>query len=139
MVDCFDAAKRSEIMSGVRGVNTGVEIAVRRLLHSFGYRFRINVRNLPGKPDIVLPKYRCVIFVNGCFWHGHKRCKRATIPKTNSEFWSRKIGGNIERDVRNIKRLRGLGWKVLVIWQCQTSRPANLVQRIEAFLTRSDA
>jgi DNA mismatch endonuclease (patch repair protein) len=95
------------------------------------------VAKLPGKPDIVLPKYRRVIFVHGCFWHGHSGCRRATIPQTNSGFWSRKIRGNMVRDKKNIRALRALDWKVLVIWQCQTKNPEQLAKRLLRFLTRA--
>jgi len=94
-MDQFSATKRSEIMSRIKGADTSVEIRVRSLLHSLGYRFRLHARDLPGKPDIVLAKHRSVVFVHGCFWHGHKACRRASIPQTNKEFWSRKIEGNI--------------------------------------------
>jgi DNA mismatch endonuclease (patch repair protein) len=139
MTDCFDASKRSEIMSHVKGADTSVEIMVRSLLHGLGYRFRIHVAGLPGKPDIVLPKHRRVIFVNGCFWHGHKGCTRSTMPKTNSEFWARKILGNMRRDKENVRQLRYLGWRVLVIWQCQTKKPGVVARKIETFFGRGIA
>ena len=132
-MDHFSATKRSEIMSRVRGTDTSVEIRVRQLLHSLGYRFRLHAHDLPGKPDIVLPKHRSVVFVHGCFWHGHKGCGRAGIPQTNREFWTRKIVGNIDRDKRCIRKLRELGWKVLVVWQCQTKDLTKLEKRITAF------
>jgi DNA mismatch endonuclease (patch repair protein) len=137
-MDPFNAAKRSEIMSHIRGKDTGVEKKVRSLLHRLGYRFRIHVDGLPGKPDIVLPKYTSIVFVHGCFWHGHKGCKRASIPQTNSEFWTRKIGGNIQRDRKTIRELQDLGWKVLIVWQCQTSNLALLEHRIARFFGKDE-
>src|SRR5947209_4505760 len=139
MADCFDASKRSEIMSHIKGADTSVEVFVRRLLHGLGYRFRIHVADLPGKPDIVLRKHRRVIFVHGCFWHGHKGCTRSTIPKTNTEFWTRKIFGNMKRDKHNVSELRNLGWRVLVIWQCQTKKPGVVAGKIEKFFRGSIA
>ena len=120
-------------MSRVRGTDTSVEIRVRQLLHSLGYRFRLHAHDLPGKPDIVLPKHRSVVFVHGCFWHGHKGCRRAGIPQTNREFWTRKIVGNIDRDKRCVRKLRESGWKVLVVWQCQTKDLTKLKKRITTF------
>src|SRR5690242_9549357 len=126
MADCFKVEKRSEIMSHVKGSNTAVEIKVRSLLHRLGYRFRLHVSSLPGKPDIVLPRFKRVVFVHGCFWHGHSGCSRATLPKSNADFWARKIDGNIARDRNNTRRIKTLGWEVLVIWQCQTKNEAAL-------------
>lgn len=137
-MDPFNASKRSEIMSHIRGKDTDVEKRVRSLIHSLGYRFRLHVDGLPGKPDIVLPKYGSIVFVHGCFWHGHNRCKRASIPQTNKEFWTRKIAGNIQRDRRAIRELHNLGWKVLVVWQCQTKNRASLENRIAKFLGKDE-
>ena len=136
-MDRFTATKRSEIMSQIKGSDTSVEIRVRSLLHNLGYRFRLHIGSLPGKPDIVLPEYRSVVFVHGCFWHGHKACGRASIPQTNKEFWTRKIGGNLDRDKRSVRQLRALGWKVLVVWQCQTKNLALLEKRITTFSERT--
>ena len=118
MSDIYTKSKRSEIMSHISGKETKPEIFVRKFLFANGLRFRKNVKDLTGKPDIVLPKHKTVIFIHGCFWHGHD-CKRATLPTTNTEFWETKINGNIERDRRNISELQELGWKVIVIWQCE--------------------
>lgn len=137
-MDPFTAEKRSKIMSHIRGKDTDVEKRVRSLLHSLGYRFRLHVDGLPGKPDIVLPKYASIVFVHGCFWHGHKGCKRASIPQTNREFWIRKITGNVQRDTRTVRDLRKLGWKVLVIWQCQTRNLAELENRIAKFFGKDE-
>lgn len=106
-------------MSKVRSKNTKPEVIIRRLLHSLGYRFRLYRKELPGNPDIVLPKYKTVIFVNGCFWHQHEGCKRSKLPKSNSLFWNVKLQKNVERDKKNIRILEDLGWQVLLIWECQ--------------------
>lgn len=136
MADVFNTEKRSEIMSHVRNKSTAPEIQLRSMLHRAGYRFRIGVKNLPGKPDIVLAKYKTVIFVNGCFWHGHN-CKRGHLPATNTQFWNEKIRKNIKRDERVAGELAELGWHVLVVWQCEL-KPANqvaLMQKIEEYLS----
>src|SRR5258708_13596929 len=117
-------------MSRISGKDTKPEVLVRKYLFSQGFRFRKNVKDLNGKPDIVLPKHKSVVFVHGCFWHGHKACRRASIPQTNREFWIRKIGGNIERDKRWVKELRELGWKVLVVWQCPTKSLPKLQRQL---------
>lgn len=106
-------------MSGIRGKNTKPEIAVRRFLHAQGLRFRLHRKDLPGKPDIVLPKYRTVIFVHGCYWHRHEGCRYATIPSSNKDFWLRKFEENVERDRRHRAQLADAGWNVHVIWECQ--------------------
>jgi len=118
MSDIYSKSKRSEIMSHISGKETKPEILVRRFLFANGFRFRKNVKDLPGKPDIVLPKYKIAIFIHGCFWHGHT-CKRGALPTTNIEFWKIKIDGNIERDKRDVSELEKRGWKVIVIWQCE--------------------
>ncbi len=119
MSDIYSKSKRSSIMSNISGKDTKPEILVRKYLFSKGFRFRKNVKGLPGKPDIVLPKYKTVIFIHGCFWHGHKNCKKATLPATNTEFWREKISGNIIRDKKNILKLREMGYKVIIVWQCE--------------------
>jgi len=108
-------------MSAVRARNTKPEQIVRSVLHRMGYRFRLQAKNLPGKPDIVLPKYRVAIFVHGCFWHQHLECKKAKRPASNTEFWNKKLDDNITRDARNHQLLTDEGWKVLVVWECETS------------------
>lgn len=118
-MDIFTSKKRSQIMSNIRGNETKPEILVRTYLFSKGLRYRKNVKTLPGKPDIVLAKYKTVILVHGCFWHGHKNCKASTLPTSNKLFWKKKISGNILRDKSNIKQLRKLGWRVIEIWQCK--------------------
>jgi len=119
MSDIFSSKKRSEIMSKISGKETKPEILVRKYLFANGFRFRKNVKTLPGKPDIVLPKYKTIIFVHGCFWHGHKDCKKSKLPKTRKEFWENKIRGNIQRDKTNIEELKNQGWNVLVLWECE--------------------
>ena len=109
-------------MSQIKGKNTKPEELVRRYLFSHGYRYRKNVSTLPGKPDIVLPKYKTCIFVNGCFWHKHEGCKYFVWPKNNAEFWKKKITGNVERDLRQQNELRLLGWNVVVIWECELKK-----------------
>lgn len=116
MADILSKEKRSELMSKVAGKETKPEIVVRKYLFSKGFRFRKNVKNLPGTPDIVLPKYKTVVFVHGCFWHGHS-CRR--LPKSNLEFWKDKIAKNMVRDNNKIEELRNLGWDVVVIWECE--------------------
>ena len=134
MTDVFSKEKRSWIMSRVRGHDTKPEILVRSVVHRMGFRFRIHRRDLPGNPDIVLPRHGKVIFVHGCFWHGHKRCSRSKRPTTNEEFWNRKLDGNIERDKRFREALRRRGWKVLVVWECETRKHDVLLKKLERFL-----
>ena len=131
MTDTLTIAERSRLMAKIRGKNTRPEIAVRSLLHRAGYRFRIHVTSLPGKPDIVLPKYRTVVFVHGCFWHRHKGCKAATTPKTHRKFWAQKFARNIANDKRHERQLRRMGWKVATVWQCQLKRPDLVLRRSE--------
>lgn len=118
MADIVTPAKRSEMMSGIKGKNTKPEIYVRKLLFSLGYRYRLGRKDLPGKPDIVLPKYNAAIFVHGCFWHGHERCHLFRMPKSRQDFWDKKISGNIIRDETSIARLQESEWRVCVVWEC---------------------
>lgn len=120
MVDVFSKSVRSQIMRSVRCTNTQPEMAVRSFLHRNGFRFRVHVPSLPGKPDIVLSRHRTIVFVHGCFWHGHARCKRSALPTSNREFWVRKITLNRRRDREQRRALENLGWRVMVIWGCQT-------------------
>ena len=119
MADVHSPEIRSYNMSRIKGTNTKPEEVVRKYLFAKGFRYRKNVPDLPGKPDIVLPKYKTCIFVNGCFWHGHEGCKYFVWPKNNAEFWKEKISRNIERDVRTYKELGQLGWKIITVWECQ--------------------
>lgn len=114
-------SQRHNCMSHIRGKDTKPEIKVRQWLWRHGYRYRLNVKDIPGKPDIVMRKYNTVIFINGCFWHGHEGCPKFVIPKSNIEFWESKIRRNQERDRKNYELLRGQGWQVIVIWECRLS------------------
>ncbi len=121
-------------MAQVKSKNTKPEMLVRSLLHRMGYRFRLHIKTLPGHPDVVLPRYKAVIFVHGCFWHGHEGCKRATMPATRTEFWRKKIDGNQSRDRRNLTALEELGYRCLVIWQCEMKDIEALKMRLSEFL-----
>ena len=121
-MDIWSKEKRSQVMSRIRGKDTKPELVVRSMLHKHGFRFRIHLRRLHGTPDIVLAKYKTVIFVHGCFWHQHKNCLNSVIPKTDTEKWSQKLNGNVERDRLNNGKLRKEGWKVVTIWECQIER-----------------
>lgn len=136
MSDIFSSKKRSEIMRSIRSKNTKPELIIRSLVHRMGYRFKLHDKSLPGSPDLSLPKHRKVIFVHGCFWHSHKGCTRAALPVTNKAFWKRKIESNIRRDRQSLVELRRLGWRHLVIWQCQIKQNkfSRLYGRIAAFL-----
>ncbi|MBE5700160.1 DNA mismatch endonuclease Vsr [Akkermansia sp.] len=129
MSDIFSQTKRSDIMSKISNKDTKPEILVRKFLFSQGFRYRINVRTLPGKPDIVLPKYKIAIFVHGCFWHGHD-CKKGKLPSSNIDFWKNKILKNKLRDNENQAQLALLSWKVIVIWQCEINK---IDKKIETF------
>lgn len=141
MPDVVSKEVRSRMMSGIRGRDTKPEIRVRKALFARGYRYRLHNRRLPGRPDIVLARYRAAILVNGCFWHGHD-CHLFKWPSTRPEFWREKIGGNVERDRKNRRALRAMGWRICVIWECalkgRTSRdPADVIDECESWL-RSD-
>ena len=128
MADVHDKATRSYNMSRIKNKNTKPEILVRKFLFANGFRYRINDKKLPGKPDIVLPKYKTVIFVNGCFWHGHENCKYFTLPKTRTEWWKEKIKKNIENDLNKQTQLRNLEYKVLIIWECEIKSKNFIIQ-----------
>ena len=138
MPDIFAPEKRHEIMQNVKTKNTAPEIKLRSLLHKNGFRFRVNRKDLPGKPDIVLPKYRAVIFVHGCFWHGHD-CPRGQRPQTNADFWNQKIDRNVIRDKSDVSLLESLGWRVLIVWECviKKKNEAVLLSRVKEFLLHS--
>jgi len=135
-VDTLTQQQRSERMGRVRGVDTKPEIAVRRLVHAMGYRYRLHSRQLPGRPDLVFAGRRKVIFVHGCFWHRHPdpHCKLARLPKSRLGFWQTKLEGNRERDLRNEEELRELGWEALAIWECQLGDLEQLKDKIRGFL-----
>lgn len=130
MPDILNSTQRSYCMSRIRGKDTKPEILVRKGLHARGFRFRLQDRGLPGRPDIVLPKYGVAIMVNGCFWHGHKGCRYATKPKSNSDFWQAKIQRNKHRDEVTAAHLEALGWYVIVVWECELRRKADFEVRI---------
>lgn len=144
MADIVDAATRSRMMSGIRGSHTKPEIHIRKLLHRAGFRFRLHVRSLPGKPDIVLPRFRAVIFVHGCFWHGHD-CHLFRLPTTRPGFWRTKIARNKEVDVAAVSGLRDAGWRIAVVWECalkgrtRLPEPAIVEQLTEWLKTSSSA
>jgi DNA mismatch endonuclease (patch repair protein) len=118
-MDTFSKAKRSEIMAKVSGKDTKPEILVRKFLFSKGFRFRKNVKELPGKPDVVLPKYKTIIFVHGCFWHGHENCEAAILPASNVDYWEKKVLSNRIRDVQHTQQLQMLGWNIITVWECE--------------------
>lgn len=124
MTDPLSPEQRHRCMASIRSTDTRPERLVRRFLFACGMRFRINVRKLPGTPDIVMRKYRTVIFVNGCFWHGHEGCKFFRMPRTNTPFWENKIQRNKERDKQNMQKLKGKGWNVITIWECELKKAA---------------
>jgi DNA mismatch endonuclease (patch repair protein) len=130
LADHISKQKRSWNMSRITSKDTKPEIVVRFLLHSLGYRFRLHRKDLPGKPDIVLPKYKTVIFVHGCFWHRHEGCKKATTPKSNMEYWLNKFARNISNDIRHKRELQELGWSVIVIWECETKNVQMIMDKL---------
>lgn len=139
MADIVSSAKRSQMMSGIRGKDSRPELLVRKTLFSMGYRFRLHRRDLPGAPDIVMPSRKVAIFVHGCFWHAHQECKYAKTPTTRPEFWAAKLQSNVDRDRRAAARLADMGWRVLNVWECCTRNPKaveglpeNLRQWIES-------
>lgn len=128
--------QRSRCMAAIKGKDTKPELIVRKYLFSRGLRFRLYVKSLPGKPDIVLPKYKTVIFVNGCFWHGHEGCRYYRLPKTNVEFWQEKISRNIERDLRTEAEFAALGWRVIRVWECEIKTIARREETLESLYDR---
>ena len=130
---------RSDIMRAVKRANTAPEIIVRQVLHALGIRFRLHRRDLPGSPDVVLPRFRTVIFVHGCFWHRHPDCRYTTTPKTRQEYWLPKFAANIERDLRKEAQLQALGWRVLLVWECETKQRGELTLRLRHELKLSEA
>jgi len=140
MTDVHSREQRSYNMSRIQGKDTKPELIVRSLVHQMGLRFRLHRRDLPGKPDLVLPRHHKIVFVHGCFWHMH-RCRYGSVqPKTNAEFWQRKREGNVARDRRNMKSLKAAGWQVLVIWECWTRNPKQqVIGRLEQFLLADGA
>jgi len=130
MADVHEPETRSYNMSQIKGKDTKPEMIVRKFLHSNGFRYRLHVKDLPGKPDLVLPKYNSVIFVHGCFWHAHEGCKYFKIPKTRTEWWKEKLYGNKERDEKHIQELEVMGWNVIVVWECELkSKNRSLISK----------
>jgi DNA mismatch endonuclease (patch repair protein) len=136
MADVHDKATRSYNMSRIRGKDTKPEILVRKFLFSKGFRYRLHDRRLPGKPDIVLAKYKTVIFVHGCFWHGHEGCRYFVIPKTRTDWWTQKINGNRAKDLKNFHKLSLDGWKVITIFECELKNRSQLSTTLDAVITQ---
>jgi len=136
MADTVDKATRSRMMAGIRGKDTKPEKAIRSALHSAGFRYRLHVAGLPGRPDIVFPKYKAVIFVHGCFWHRHPGCWWSTTPASNTAFWAQKFAQNVARDDRNVVNLKKLGWRVAIVWECslRVQSQEKAVETIEQWL-----
>lgn len=118
-MDVFSKEKRSQVMSSVKSTDTKPEMIVRKYLHANGFRYGLHNQKLPGHPDIVLRKYKTIVFINGCFWHGHEGCRHYTVPKTNTTYWTAKVRRNVERDAENIAKLKSKGWRVITIWECE--------------------
>jgi DNA mismatch endonuclease (patch repair protein) len=139
MTDIYSKGRRSEIMGRITSQDTRPEVRVRSVLHRMGFRFRLHRKDLPGKPDVVLPKWHVVVLVHGCFWHGHENCCEGHVPKTNSAYWAPKLERNRRRDAENAARLQQLGWKRIVIWECQTYSLAKLEGRLREALLAAGA
>ena len=133
MTDSLPAERRSENMRRIRSINSIPEMIVRRTVHGLGYRYRLHVRQLPGKPDLVFPRLGRIIEVRGCFWHQHGKCIDSHVPKSRSDYWIPKLARNKQRDQENDRRLRKLGWRLLVIWECEVADSAKLAKKLEAF------
>lgn len=136
-MDRLTAEHRSWNMSRIKGRDTAPERQVRSLLHRLGFRFSLRRRDLPGRPDIVLPRHGAAIFVHGCFWHRHGNCRNSVLPKTRPEFWLAKLNGNVARDVRDVSALKQLGWKVLTVWECEVENEVKLSRKLLTKLTES--
>lgn len=139
MIDVVSPEVRSRMMSGIQGKNTKPELVIRKFLHARGFRFRLHRKDLPGRPDLVLQKYRCVVLVHGCFWHRHPGCAYATTPGTRKEFWAEKFEKNVVRDGINIDALQASGWRVLVVWECGLKHAMDVVAQIDEFITGNAA
>lgn len=135
MSDVHSPATRSYNMSQIKGKNTKPEMLVRQYLHAHGLRYRLHTKNMPGKPDLVLPKYKTVVFVHGCFWHQHKGCRYFVVPKTRTEFWLNKIGRNVANDERQQAELIAAGWRVLTVWECELKPPVRERTLMELYST----
>lgn len=138
-MDIVDSATRSRMMSGIRSKDTKPEMTVRRYLHAKGFRYRLHARDLPGSPDLVLPKYRVAILVHGCFWHRHAGCRFATTPASNIERWSIKFQANIDRDAKKLASLQAAGWRVIIVWECELRlNPAERLERLALEITQAN-
>jgi DNA mismatch endonuclease, patch repair protein len=138
LVDIVEPAKRSQMMAGIKGKNTKPEIQVRKILYRIGFRFRLHRKDMPGRPDIVIPKHNTVIFVHGCFWHGHEDCAIFRLPKSRTEFWQEKIGNNVLRDEKTIRLLVGQGWRVVNVWECALKGSSRLpIQQLDVEITNA--
>jgi DNA mismatch endonuclease, patch repair protein len=135
MADVHSKETRSYNMSRIRSKNTKPEMLVRQFLHKNGFRYRLHVKDLPGKPDIVLPKYKTVIFIHGCFWHGHEGCRYFVVPKTRTEWWLNKIKGNYDNDSKAENALKSLGWKIIKVWECEL-KPTTIHDALNNLLTK---
>ncbi len=136
--DGLSAERRSAVMSRVRSKDTKPEIRLRKALHAMGYRFRLHRKDLPGKPDVVLPRHRTALFVNGCFWHQHPGCRKATVPENNREYWERKLSRNVVRDREAVEALEEAGWRTVVLWECEMPRDeAAMRERLRDELDRA--
>lgn len=135
-MDKLDARRRSENMRRIRSKHMAPEVAVRRIIHSLGFRFRLHRRDLPGKPDIVLPRHRKVIWVHGCFWHLHEGCREGRVPSSREDYWRPKLERNIARHAENDDRLRALGWQTMVVWECELKNESAVRERLLRFLAR---
>jgi DNA mismatch endonuclease (patch repair protein) len=137
MTDVLTIEQRRRNMQAIKGKDSEIELQVRKFLHSRGFRFRLHDKGLPGRPDVVLKKYNTVVFINGCYWHQHENCDLSTMPKSRSEFWKDKLTKNKERDQRNLKKLKELGWNVIVLWECDIERKtATILTELETQLLK---
>lgn len=136
-MDRLTTEQRSRVMSRIRGKDTAPELVVRKIAHALGLRFRLNRKNLPGSPDLVFPRWRTAVFVHGCFWHRHPGCSRATMPQTRTDFWQPKLARNVERDRAATAALKKAGWKVAIVWECETKKPDTVSKRLQAAIKRA--
>ena len=139
-MDHITQEKRSWNMRQIASKNTAPEVIFRKLIHRAGFRYRLHVKTLPGKPDLVLKKYRTAVFIHGCFWHGHENCKRGNQPKTNIKYWSEKIKRNMEKDAKNVIMLKNADWRIFTVWECELKKPEDVLKRFQEFIKKaSDA
>ncbi|MBK1736223.1 very short patch repair endonuclease [Halorhodospira abdelmalekii] len=138
LADTLSPQERSKRMSLIRGTGTAPEMKLRRLVHGMGFRYRLHIKDLPGKPDLVFPSRRAVIFMHGCFWHRHKGCRLARLPKSKLDFWGPKLEANRKRDSRNQRRLKDLGWRVLIVWECQMADVDRVSAVVREFLQKQE-